>query len=301
MSWYDAQSSLRRLTLARSRGWSAAAEDQREKVVDALEYLRQQIDNLVSVCRIEQKPQLPSLHLLYDELTAAEGEFDSLKVEGSTISVTTEPITLEDIELGPFEIQLHLDRLDQDPPYTVTAMEPNPAASCSETTHPHVHCNRLCPGEGRAAISAALKDGRLFDFFVLVDRILHTYGEDSAYVALDRWFGVPCHDCDCTLNEDESCTCYHCEENVCCDCVVRCAGCGDGYCSGCIDRCQRCEEHSCSNCLQPCKSCRRRICAACREDDLCETCREELEDQDVEEEADEATVDVSDESPEPAV
>jgi hypothetical protein len=48
--------------------------------------------------------------------------------------VVTESITLEGIALGPFKIQLELNKLDQlysSSPYRVIALEPNPAATDS--------------------------------------------------------------------------------------------------------------------------------------------------------------------------
>ena len=55
------------------------------------------------------------------------------------------------------------------------ALDPSPAASNSETTHPHVQTNQLCEGDGRSAIRHAMREGRLLDFFVLVRQILQTY------------------------------------------------------------------------------------------------------------------------------
>ncbi len=301
ISWQDAQASLHRLSTAQRRGWTKAADCERDSLASTLEHLERCIRDLLVACRPKRDRSLPTLRLLYDELAAAEAEFGGVELEHSTITVTTEPITLEDVVLGPFQICLHLDRIGTDSPYTVAALEPNPAASSEETTHPHVSNERLCSGEGRSAINAALADGRLGDFFTIVNRILHTYTEGSAFVELDRWHGTPCHDCDCMLNEDEAGSCYHCEERVCGECLISCGGCGDGYCCGCIDRCARCEEHSCSGCLLRCRSCRRQVCAACREEDLCETCREELEEEHAEEELETTTTESPDASAKPAV
>jgi hypothetical protein len=219
------------------------------------------------------------LRTLFAELTALADQFDQVEIEDGAVGVTTEPIVLDGIELGRFAIRLDVDRVGADCPYRVVAREPNPAASSSETTHPHVNAEKLCPGEGRVPIAAALKEGRLYDFFLLVNQILQTYSPGNAFVELDRWHGRPCHDCDCQVDEDDACTCYDCEETVCGDCLQACGGCGDGYCSGCIQRCERCAEFSCGGCLKVCTHCRRDVCESCREDGLCETCREELEEQ----------------------
>ncbi len=67
------------------------------------------------------------------------------------MSVTTEAIVLENIELGTFEVRLHWKRIGERRCYEVVAREPNPAGESSETTHPHVRGEQLCEGDGRAS------------------------------------------------------------------------------------------------------------------------------------------------------
>lgn len=299
-SWNDARCLLERLAVAEARGWQAAARYEREAAADELDGLSQRLRELAHSLRNERPRAVPALRTLYEELLAVAEQFDDLQIEDGLLGVTTGPIVLEDVALGRFAIRLEVDRIGGDAPYHVVALEPNPAASSSETTHPHVHAEKLCPGEGRQPIIAALAEGRLFDFFLLVNQILKNYAPGSAYVDLDRWYGVPCHDCDCQINEEDGCTCGDCEATVCGDCLQSCGGCGDGYCSGCIQRCERCEEHACGGCLKPCVRCRRDVCEACREDGLCETCREELEEEH-NEETDETPVEPSGAAAEPAV
>lgn len=255
-------------------GWNVAARRQREAFGSALDWLEGQLRGQRSAVG-RNAPLLPTLRLIYEELVAIEAEFPAVELNQGELVITTEPVTLEDIGFGPFQISLQLRRLDDEMPFLVTALEPNPAASCAETVHPHVHDRRLCPGQGRAAIQAALAEGRLYDFAVVVNQVLHTYGEGSAYVELRDWDGVRCHDCDSTVAEEDACTCTHCEKQVCGDCLICCGYCGDGYCGGCIDRCARCDEFSCSDCLARCDRCRRHVCASCRDGELCETCCEE--------------------------
>ena len=275
--WRNARQTFYRWTLARSRGWSAAAARARESLAAELEYLGNQLrSRIVALQEYDGRPG-PTLRMLYDELAATETEFNGLEVHDSELAVTTDPIVLEGIRLGPFQIRLDFARLGSETPYSVTALEPNPAASCSDTTHPHVSGERLCPGEGRGAIAAALAEGRLFDFFTIVDCILHTYAVGSAYIELDRWHGVPCHDCDCSVSEDDAASCPGCEETLCGNCQVCCGGCSSGFCSGCIDRCALCDEPYCTRCLNRCIRCRREVCESCFEDELCPDCREELE------------------------
>lgn len=278
-TWQEVQTLQRAWTAACDRNWQIAASRQREALTRELEHLVNQLRSRLSTVSSERLQSKPHLRLLYEELVAAESEFDGLEFEAGEISVTTDSIALEDIELGRFQIRLHLKRLGTDSPYSIKALDPHPAASCEETTHPHVSGERLCAGEGRGAINAALAEGRLFDFFTIVNRILHTYSRGAGYVELDDWYGVRCHDCDSTVNEEDACTCTRCEERVCGDCLVGCGECGEGFCSGCIERCYRCEEYSCIGCLTACDDCRRYVCGACHTDDVCETCLEQREEE----------------------
>src|SRR5690606_10348138 len=117
------------------------------------------------------------------------------------------------------------------------------------------------------------------DFFTIVDRILHTYGEGSAYVELSNWFGRPCHDCATVVADDDASSCQACEERLCGDCIMSCGGCSDGYCAGCLDRCGQCDELTCSGCLTRCPRCRRDVCGGCLDETICTNCLEELEDE----------------------
>jgi hypothetical protein len=299
-AWLDVQRTLRRCTLSRRRGWAAAAAIERESLAMALEYLGIQLQNRVLALQGGERRPAPTLRTLYDELVATEAEFGGLDIEDAALTVTTEPIALEGIELGPFQIRLNLDRIGGEASYTVVALEPNPASSCADTTHPHVNGDRLCPGEGWASIRAALEEGRLFDFFTIVERILHTYAAGSAYVELDRWFGPSCHDCDVTIDQDDACICPSCEETLCNDCLVCCGNCSSGHCSNCIGCCADCEDRYCSGCLMSCHRCRREVCPSCLENDLCTTCLEELENE-LEEEVEQISSASSSASVEPAV
>src|SRR5690606_20967014 len=102
------------------------------------------------------------------------------------LSVTTEPITLEGVYLGPFRIELDVDDLaaGECADYRVIALEPNPAASNCDVTHPHIQDEQLCEGEGRPLIRRALGEGRILDFFEFVASVLRAYNPESPYVSL---------------------------------------------------------------------------------------------------------------------
>ena len=296
--WLELRRLAQRLHVAELRRWSTAAARIRAALILDLERLGYRLRDLIGGLRATERTSRPTVRMLYEELQAAEQEFGGLEIDDATLGVTTNSIVLEDIRLGSFSIRLDTERLTGDAPYAIVALEPNPAVSSSETTHPHVNGERLCPGEGRGAINAALTEGRLFDFFTIVDRILHTYAEGSAYVELNRWHGVPCHDCDCTVDEDDACSCRGCDESLCSECLLACESCGDGYCSGCSERCAECEGRYCSRCLKTCLRCRREVCESCLDERVCTACIEELEH---EEELVEETVEASAAPPEPAL
>lgn len=282
-SWDDVRNQLRRFAIAENCGWERTAARERESTAYELERTAERLRELGSALRRETPFPLPSVRDLYEELMAVVDEFGEIEFEESVLSVSTTPIILEGIRFGRFSIRLDFERLTCDSPYSVVALDPNPAACSDETTHPHVNSESLCAGEGRAPIAAALRDGRIGDFFMIVNRVLNTYAPGNAYTELDRWQGIPCHECDCLLSEDDTYSCSGCIETICGDCLVCCNGCSASYCSGCIDRCRQCDESYCSGCLSPCSACGRELCSACLEDGLCANCIEEANDESNEE------------------
>jgi hypothetical protein len=278
--WLELKERTRRLQTAEYHGWAKAAAQTRAGLLLDAERLVNRLRDVMTTLRNDERRSTPSLRTIYEELCGAQEEFGGVELEDGVVAVTTEPIELEGISLGPFQIRLEIGRITSEMTFTVVALEPNPAASSNATTHPHVNDDGLCPGEGRRAIHASLAEGRLFDFFSLVDRILHTYARGAAFVELNRWQGIPCHDCDASVNDDESYTCDGCRETVCGDCVVGCESCSESLCSGCRDRCARCDGCHCSGCLSPCVRCRSDVCSSCSDEGVCSTCLEELEDDD---------------------
>jgi len=179
-----------------TRGWLSAAQRCCKNVNNLLGEV---VYSLPRIRPLAEKPQkeIPKLQLLIDELDGLQKEFGDIEFEASnnTISVVTEPITLEDIYLGPFKIQLEINKLNQlynSSPYLVIALEPNPAATDDTVTHPHVSGEKLCEGDGSVAIRTALEEGRICDFFTIVRSILNTYSPDSPYVSLDDWVRFVC-------------------------------------------------------------------------------------------------------------
>jgi hypothetical protein len=236
-----------------------------------------------------EKFQPPSISMLFSEFQQAEQEFGHLNydLENKTLSIITEPIVLDDLNLGSFEIRLDIERIDkvnQTMPYRIIALEPYPAGSDENVTHPHVSNEFLCEGDGHIPIRKALTEGRLCDFFMMVTAILNTYNPGSPYVSLDDWDGVCCYDCGYRVCSDESYYCENCNNDFCGNCSGYCKICDATLCNGCLSECPDCHEPVCKDCYGICRDCEREVCQDCLEEGLCYVCIENRKDNEDEEE-----------------
>ena len=272
----------RKMTIALAHEWLSAAEDcchSADRLLGEIPYCVSRIQQLTEAPR----KSVPTLAALVEDLDQLQQEFGSLEFDNKRgiISVTTEPVTLEDVDLGPFRIQLEIDKLGElyyASPYHVIALEPNPAATDQSVTHPHVNGERLCEGDGSPAIQAALEEGRLCDFFTIVRSILNTYCPDSPYVPLADWDGETCNECGYSMSSDNSYCCSSCENSVCEECSSFCRSCQETICLGCAAKCEVCEEPVCPRCARvKCTECQTVCCESCIADGLCPDCREERE------------------------
>jgi hypothetical protein len=261
---------------ASERGWNAAAAICRQ---ERRRLLRQISERLAEIARIEEdwatRRPVQSPQEIIDDLEVLEKEFDdvALDLKQQKVSVTTDAIVLEGINLGRFRIELPWNELPN-PIYEVIAVDPHPAGPDSSKTHPHVGDNSLCEGDGRVPIAKALGGGRLLDFFVHVRQILETYNPGSAYVPLSRWNGSSCSDCGYVGDEDDSSCCDGCGSELCLDCSTSCSGCGRCCCNECRERCEICDEYLCSSCRRFCEDCDRTLCRGCRTDGRCGSCHQ---------------------------
>ena len=280
-AWASIQGIQRQIDLARRRGWHGAAKRLTDDLVDAVANCHRQLEtSLRGLEAAKRRPRhLVSAGDICRNLTALKNEFEALDIDlkAHELSVTTDTIALDDVLLGSFEIRLDWDdigRIHQ--PYRVIALDPHPAAKSDEITHPHVQNESLCEGEGRLAIAAALAEGRLYDLFLLVSQVLHTYGQGSAYVELDHWDGIPCDDCGASLSDDDQYYCQSCDSTLCDSCSLCCCGCDNSFCASCLHQCVVCDQEYCSGCLETCPVCRKRFCNDCCKDKMCMTCYEKL-------------------------
>jgi len=275
--WRQLHLSVQRLSLAQERGWRAAAARLTTDVDGSLARLMRPLEDCRQRVRSTSHPSwTPSTREIFQDLVVLDEEFEEVRcnLKERALSVVTDSITFEGIGLGRFEIVMPWE---QSRSYAVVALDPNPAATNSSVTHPHVQAERLCEGDGRAAITQALSQGRFLDFFLLVRQMLHTYGEHSAYVSLDRWYGRDCQDCGQLVPDDESTTCERCDNEICYECCSNCHGCGGCCCSQCRGPCQGCEEDCCTNCLSACQNCEQEFCAQCLTGEQCHDCQESEE------------------------
>ena len=304
----DVDRALRGLVLASQRGWDAAAERSRLNARIALGRLQQASRSLHDQLAPALPGSLPSVRDLHDDLVALRSEFPELKLDSRQrqIQVTTESIVLEGIDLGPFQIQLDWTELGHDvlPDYRVVALEPNPAGTQDNVTHPHVQDDILCEGEGRTAIGAAIRQARVFDFFLLVAGLLRTYNAESPYVPLCHWHGAECMDCGRLAAADDRSCCASCEADLCDDCGSTCSICSDGLCAECSKTCPVCDDDCCATCQDKCIECGRLVCRDCiHSERRCSTCEDNdsTEDEKAEEPADSAPALLTDSVGEAAV
>ena len=272
------------------KGWLIGADDVRSRVsrnLNDFSYYLQRFKELVNAD--ETETVLPNYSDIFAELLQTEQEFGEIKFDSNekTLSITTEPITLEDISFGAFEIKLFISqicKLYTDSPFRVIALEPNPAGGNDSVTHPHVSDEKLCEGDGHVSIRKAIEQGRLCDFFAMVVSILQNYNPDSPYVALSDWEGRSCYDCGCTISDDDIYYCERCDKDYCPQCSTYCRICDTTICLGCASECPGCNEPVCKDCEDACEECAEVYCKNClNEEGLCPNCESERKEQENEE------------------
>src|ERR1035437_6974692 len=212
------QVTARRLDYCARKGWQVAAQIQREAITQWAAELISRATELQGIASPPGRPEHPTLRDLVSELLQLEEEFDDVAFDpkSHTVTVCLEPVTLKDIYLGPFKVELDLRSLcRRERAYKVIAIDPHPASSNDNTTHPHVRDEELCEGDAKPGINSALRAGRLCDFFMLVRSVLQTYNPSSPYVALDNWDGVACHDCGYVAGDDDRRDCDGCDHAFC--------------------------------------------------------------------------------------
>jgi hypothetical protein len=261
-------------SMAKRRGWHLAATDIQRNLAYALDDCAVRLTMMSELFR-RPEPPTPTIKDVQQEYLALRFDFDDVTWDrrNQRLSVTTQPIVLERVPLGRFEIRLDLRQLGDYTPYRVIALDPNPAASNSRVTHPHVYDQQLCEGEAKHAIKRTLQESRFTDFFQLVSQTLQTYNESSPHVRLSQWGGESCEECGQYCSDDWRCP--SCDRTICDSCTANCIKCLLSKCFDCMHACSLCDRMVCSDCLQSCAKCRRRCCPECFVTTMCEKCHEQ--------------------------
>ena len=267
------------LRMAAQRNWHVAQQQRQTDLSQTLETLQQELTTLVSKLQTPAVTFRASAREILNDLVSLQEEFSSLEIDRGEqeIVVQTESIELEEVFLGSFEIRLCYARIGSNhaPDYRVIALDPHPASTNSEVTHPHVQDEIVCEGEAAQPIRTALSQGRIFDVFKIIDNVLKTYNSHSPYVSLEEWYGIACADCGTSTCEDDRSTCEQCEVSLCGDCVMCCTDCDGVFCCECTERCEACEDRICRSCQKACSSCAHAHCCYCLdENERCETCHD---------------------------
>lgn len=254
-----------------------AADQLQQNLRQQLRWLADDLNGLASVMerQVCAGPRTNTAEIFRD-LLALPCEFPELDCDlaAGTLWVVTKPIVLRKVELGPFRIELDFRRVADFQPYHVIALQPNLPPGRRQVPHPHVQNDSLCEGNGKEAIKAALRSGRIYDFFEIVGRLLATYNSDSAYVRLSAWEGVCCASCGDCVPGDEIVRCDRCDEDLCADCASDCKTCGYSYCHECSSTCSGCGWALCQSCAKACSHCGKIVCSECCKEGLCPACRE---------------------------
>lgn len=239
------------------------------QMIEALEDLQNSFESIIII------QNNISVRDVFEELVALKNIYSKIAIDGKWcngeredndlqgITIDTEPITLDDdgikYNLGRFRIHLNYDCKRN-----IEALDPKPCYYHDGIVHPHVRDGYLCEGEAANAITIALKDLRLVDFFDLVNGVLHTYSSDNPFCRLDEWEGQPCVECNCAMSEDEGFYCERCEKSpLCDDCMERCSSCRSYFCSECMIKCSSCKQKRCKNCIVECSTCEDLLCEDC--------------------------------------
>jgi hypothetical protein len=251
--------------------------------------------------------QLRQLAVEFGELTV---NFDT-----RTIGVIVPDIVIRDndtqvdVPLGSFRVTYSYTRLEsRDPPVDGFHAEPlQPRYPLVDpygkrgTTHPHVRSGAICLGAAVNPVLAALKDGRLFDAFLIVRSVLTAYGANAKpYSAPWQWVYTdaeyyrvmeerrrarmrgeapalppvrrPADDVD-DVDDDDGPRCPGCErydDECTCRTCSNCGGTYDADDEG--GTCRECDEPYCGDCggLCDCAGCGRERCSNCAYS--CEDC-----------------------------
>lgn len=243
-----------------------------------------------------------SLKEAIEEITVISETWDRVELKKSVLSVLIKNVVLNDenqeVELGAFWIRFNLDY----PLGKIIIQSSDQIKSSSGYVHPHIQKNNetLCMGDGNSLATEALCQGRLEDYFLIIETVLKTYNSESSYVELSEWYNPNhddeffCEQCDewrsndinyyceeCETNYCDGCSdsvsigcCIECGEWRCSDCSITCSDCEEKFCNNCCGSCANCGDSTCSSCLDTCIMCSQSFCGSCLK--ICEDCGDKI-------------------------
>lgn len=229
---------------------------------------------------VQDKPVTPiSTGEANNEIQAIVDSWPEVKYRNSILSVRINGVTLsddkEDIDLGDF--WMHLDLTSPLDNLRIESIDC--VSSEGDYYHPHVRNKKLCQGDGADPSVDALRQGRLEDFFRVIEAVLRTYNELSPHEVLTQWYDPDhenqtyCEGCDEWVHIEDAVHCDLCEISSCENCAdgsYQCRGCDKYVCGNCSASCSSCEHVFCDNCRVTCECCGETICEECI--DTCDKC-----------------------------
>ncbi len=159
------------LAIASERGWHAATQQVLRQLRDTACELVDDATPLTKSADPLNQSLPPTDRQITGELEQIQSEFGRWTFEPKTklLAIETEPIELEGVYLGPFEVALNLGELSllgTRHIYEVVATDPHRPTGNDSVTHPHVSDDRLCEGDASVPIRSALESGRLIEAFL---------------------------------------------------------------------------------------------------------------------------------------
>src|SRR5262249_34119131 len=101
--WAQCRSLIRQIDLCANRNWAHAADLLKDRLEPALERCSDRLREIArEVSGVERLAPLQSVREIFKDLVALSDEFEDVTIDrpSQTISVTTKPIVLEEIDLG---------------------------------------------------------------------------------------------------------------------------------------------------------------------------------------------------------
>lgn len=275
----------------------------RQRIIKTVDTLSSNLLYVKSLFENTLQPtySIPSLPAIIEEIRAINSNWPDVSFRNNKLCIKITKVVLTDenesVSLGDFNMVFDIHK-------GLTVESIDQITSKDGAIHPHINDSKeLCTGDGQDAMSMALDQGRLEDYFRIVESIVRTYNDDSPYTKLREWYDpdhdgevycescgewesednfISCHECDliicqaCSSDGGGSCNCGHwmcdscltvcegCSTALCGHCGVRCPDCGNMYCEECIKECDCCGENCCKSCLESCQSCDKEVCVDCR-------------------------------------